>query len=236
MDKENDLMLRIEGLTVRFDQDVIIRAVDLTVLRGEFIAIVGVSGVGKTTLLNAIAGFVPYQGIIRRPENVGMIFQQYAVFPWMRVESNIGFCLHEKREIDRYLRKIHLEKKRKHYPHMLSGGQQQRVALARSLAAKPQLLLMDEPYGSLDHRTREQMQDWLQTIWESEDITTILVTHSIEEAIYLADRVIVMRDGRLEKEYPIRLPRPRPKSFKSSTRFNRLRWTITDNLQTDETR
>jgi ABC-type nitrate/sulfonate/bicarbonate transport system ATPase subunit len=195
----------------------------------EFVCIVGPSGCGKTTLLNMIAGFFPpSQGEIRingaavsgQGLDRGIVFQDFAqLFPWRTALGNVTFGLEmkgvpkdERERIAReQLRLVKLEKFADSYPHHLSGGMQQRVAIARALAYNPRVLLMDEPFAALDALTRDEMQRLLAEVWRETKKTVIYVTHNVAEAVYLADRVIVMtpHPGRIKAEVPIRLARPR---------------------------
>jgi NitT/TauT family transport system ATP-binding protein len=206
--------------------------------RGEFIGIVGSSGCGKTTLLNTIAGFVrPTSGSVRvngkpliRPTNqVTMVFQSYALFPWMTVQKNVlfglkmkGVRLDEAKEVaSRYLEMTGLRGTEQLYPYQLSGGMQQRVALARALAIDPEIVLMDEPFAAVDLQTREDLQDELAAMSLQTRPTTVLVTHSVDEAVYLSDRVIVMggKPGHIVATYDIGLDRPRKRTMRSSSEF-----------------
>lgn len=191
---------------------------NLTVLPGEFIAIVGKSGVGKSTLLHTLAGHLPFTGEMKMPTNIGMVFQQYAVFPWLTTEQNIRFGLTMEKAmkqqwIDECLQLAGLEDKAHLYPAQLSGGQQQRIAIARAIAHRPDVLLMDEPFGSLDAFTREQMQLWLLDVWQTHRMTVVFVTHSVEEALLLAQRVIVLKDGTITNDLTISFPYPRTRNI-----------------------
>jgi len=205
-----------------------IRDVSFTVRDGEFVSLLGHSGCGKTTLLNMIAGFEQPTGgrLTIDGESIGapgwekaVVFQEYALFPWYSVFKNITFGLEMKRlpkaeirEIaERYIELVNLRGFEDRYPGELSGGMRQRVSIARSLAVQPLILLMDEPFAALDAQTRSFMQDELLRIWEREQKTVVLVTHSIEEAVKLSDRVIVLspRPGTIKAEIRIDLPRPR---------------------------
>lgn len=206
---------------------------------GQFVCLLGPSGCGKSTLLNAIAGFSPLTaGEIRMngrpvvdpgPER-GMVFQEYALFPWMSVEQNIRFGLDIKgvargqadTVVAGIARKLGLSDFLGRFPKDLSGGMRQRVAIARILALDPPVMLMDEPFGALDALTRRTLQDELLRIWAEYRKTIVFVTHSIEEAIYLADRIVVLtyRPGRMKRDLIVPLPRPRDTA---SSEFNALK-------------
>lgn len=222
--------------------------------RGEFIGIVGSSGCGKTTLLKAVAGFVsPSSGSVRvngvplvRPTAaVTMVFQSYALFPWMTVEKNLAFGLKMKgirgakaREtVEKYLAMTGLQGTQALYPYQLSGGMQQRVALARALAIDPEIVLMDEPFAAVDLQTREDLQDELGALTGKTEQTVLLVTHSVDEAVYLSDRVLVMggKPGRIVKTYDVMLPRPRRREMRSSPEFLATRDAISTELRANST-
>ncbi|MDR1438442.1 MAG: ABC transporter ATP-binding protein [Clostridiales bacterium] len=212
----------------------------LTVREGEFVTIVGPSGCGKSTLLDILVGLAKADEgeilidgkPIRGPAlDRGIVLQGYALFPWLSVRKNIEFGLEIKRtpkkeraEISsRFIRLVGLEGFESHYPYELSGGMQQRVAIARSLAYDPEVLFMDEPFAAVDAQTRETMQDELLAIWEKTNKTVIFVTHSIEEAVGLADRVAVVSKspGRIKEVIGISLPRPRRVAqVRDTTDFN----------------
>lgn len=220
--------LIIEELFVNYEDLEVLKGVNLNIKEGEFVAILGKSGCGKTTLINAIAGFLNYEGKITKPKRIGVVFQNYAVFPWLKVKENISFGLEDKNKvkedvIKHYLNMIDLKDKSNAYPFELSGGQIQRVALARTLATNPELILMDEPYGALDIYTREKMQKWLLDIWTKERKTILFATHSIEEAIFLADRVLIIGNHKIEKEFKINFKRPRNEDIKFSNEFLELK-------------
>jgi nitrate ABC transporter ATP-binding subunit len=235
--------LTIHGVTKRFavgdDEVEALAPVDLTIPRGEFVCMIGASGCGKSTLLRIIAGFEePTTGEVAidgKPvtgpgSDRGMVFQDYALFPWMTVRQNISFGPRQRHlareEIDQttdeFVRMVGLERFADRYPNQLSGGMKQRVAIARVLANNANILLMDEPFGALDALTREQLQNELLQIWKRTGVTTIFVTHSVEEAVLLADRVLVMSagPGKIDSDFRIDLPRPRDVS---SPEFNALR-------------
>ena len=213
--------------------------VDLIVGKGEFVCLIGASGCGKSTLLRIVAGFeAPTSGDVRVYDapitgpgsDRGMVFQDYALFPWMTVHRNIGFGPRQRglprAEIaaiaDEFIRLVGLERFADRYPNQLSGGMKQRVAIARVLANDANILLMDEPFGALDALTREQLQRELLQIWARTKVTVVFVTHSVEEAVLLADRILVMSagPGRIESDIRIELPRPREVS---SPEFNTVR-------------
>jgi ABC-type nitrate/sulfonate/bicarbonate transport system ATPase subunit len=218
--------------------------VELIVTKGEFVCLIGASGCGKSTLLRIIAGFeAPTSGDVRVYDapitgpgsDRGMVFQDYALFPWMTVRQNIAFGPVQKGLKDaqdiaaKYLEMVGLSKFADRFPYQLSGGMKQRVAIARVLANEANVLLMDEPFGALDALTREQLQDELLEIWARTQVTILFVTHSVEEATLLADRVVVMTagPGRIESDNPVRLRRPRDVSAPD---FNEVRRTLTQKL------
>jgi NitT/TauT family transport system ATP-binding protein len=236
--------ISIKNLSVNYGEHCVLRNVALEASAGEFLAIVGKSGCGKTTFLNALVHLINYSGNILIPKNIGMVFQHYAVFPWLTVFENVAFGLEneikEKRAqiVHKHLKLAQLEDKKDKYPAMLSGGQIQRVALARSLAHNSEVLLMDEPYGALDAYTRDKMQQWLLDIWTKHKKTIIFVTHNIEEAIFLADRVLILNDQRFVGEYKIPFIRPRNENIKFSSEFNKLKqqifWFLNDENNNDK--
>jgi ABC-type nitrate/sulfonate/bicarbonate transport system ATPase subunit/ABC-type nitrate/sulfonate/bicarbonate transport system permease component len=216
----------------------ILSHVNLRVRRGEFVAIVGSSGSGKTTLINAIAGFIPHRGRVERPERIGVVFQDHATFPWYSARKNVAFGLwglntshNTIREIvSHHLRLAGLDALAERYPSQLSGGQVQRVGLARALAPDPELILMDEPFGALDLHTRERMQEWLLEMWVQSQKTILFVTHDIEEAIYLADRVLILQKGKIVRDVHVPFSRPRVETMKFSPLFVNLRQEILSNI------
>ncbi|WP_085316896.1 ABC transporter ATP-binding protein [Derxia lacustris] len=218
---------------------VALKDIDLSIERGEFVCLLGPSGCGKSTLLNAVAGFsLPTSGRLEAdgkpvtgpgPER-GMVFQEYALFPWMTVAQNIAFGLEIQKRgraeiaqtVDRLLDMLKLRDFRDRFPKDLSGGMRQRVAIARVLALDSPILLMDEPFGALDALTRRNLQDELLRIWAETRKTILFVTHSIEESIYLADRIVVMtyRPGTIKRDQRVTLERPRDPA---SAEFNELK-------------
>ncbi|MCH7883455.1 ABC transporter ATP-binding protein [Patescibacteria group bacterium] len=221
--------IQVKNLSVHYDDCCALNDVNFEAKKGEFVAIVGKSGSGKTTFLHALANFIPFSGQVTIPKTVGVVFQQYAVFPWFTASENIAFGLEnynsEKQQqiIQEHLKLAELEDKKDKYPGELSGGQVQRVALARSLAHNPEVLLMDEPYGALDAYTREKMQQWLLDVWMTCKKTIVFVTHNIEEAMFLADRVLVLSNKRFIKELKVPFARPRQEEVKFTPEFNELR-------------
>jgi len=221
----------------------------LTIYPGEFVCIVGGSGCGKTTLLRIIAGLeTEYEGAVfldgKKLKGTGLdrgvVFQEHRLLSWLTVHENVGFGLagltpqerskeERSRDIRRYISLVGLDKFEYEYPHQLSGGMSQRVAIARALAGRPEVLLLDEPFASLDALTRMRMQQEILRIWDAERTTVVLVTHDIEEAVYLADRVVIMspQPGTIRNILPVFLPRPRDRTDRE---FVRLRKLIHDEL------
>src|SRR6185295_17414164 len=235
--------LIVRGVTKRFpigdDEIEALARIDVTIDAGQFVCLIGASGCGKSTLLRVVAGFeepttgdVSSEGkpITGPGSDRGMVFQDYALFPWMTVRQNIGFGPRQrgllrseiKAVADEFVKLVGLERFADRYPSQLSGGMKQRVAIARVLANDAAILLMDEPFGALDALTREQLQRELLQIWARTRVTVIFVTHSVEEAVLLADRVLVMSagPGRIENDITIELTRPRDVS---SPEFNGVR-------------
>ena len=215
----------------------VLHDISFSVLNGEFISIVGASGCGKTTLLRMVDGLIPCsagtislsgQNVVRPDPRIGFVFQQDSLLPWRNVLDNILLgaeikgqrkTLHESGV--RYAEMVGLSQFLYHYPHQLSGGMRQRVNLARALVLNPELLLMDEPFSALDAQTREIMQTELLRIWDSNRKTVMFVTHQIDEAVYLSDRILIfsVRPGRLKESVEITLPRPRELSIKRAPEF-----------------
>lgn len=217
----------------------VLKDISLDIVQGEFVAIVGASGCGKSTLLRLIAGLDgQYDGqIIWHGTRVhepsldrGIVFQEHRLFPWMTVEQNISLAFEatsvpqaERRErVCQQIAAVGLCGFETAYPHQISGGMSQRVAIARALVLRPQLLLLDEPFGALDALTRLKLQQELQRLWEKDGVTTVLVTHDVEEAVFLADRIVVMnsRPGTVRRVVRVPLARPR---VRSSVEFQRIK-------------
>jgi NitT/TauT family transport system ATP-binding protein len=224
----------------------------LAVADNDFVTILGPSGCGKSTLLRLIAGLdQPTTGKILldgKPVSApgadrGMVFQSYTLFPWLTVIDNIAFGLREKgvpserraKVVHEWVSRIGLAGFEHHYPKQLSGGMQQRTAIARALANDPAILLLDEPFGALDNQTRALMQELLLGIWERERKTVLFVTHDIEEAIFLASRVLVMtaRPGRIKADLAIDLPHPRHYTIKTSPEFSALKARLTEEIRAE---
>jgi sulfonate transport system ATP-binding protein len=239
--RANELNLRRVSKRFAGDTNVppVLDGIDLNVSSGEFVAIVGASGCGKSTLLRLIAGLddqfdgdIEFGGERVRTTDLarGLVFQDHRLFPWLNVEQNIAVALRnsgrskeeKRRAVAEHIELVGLKGYERHHPHQLSGGMAQRVSIARGLVNRPKLLLLDEPFGALDALTRSRMQNELQRIWESERITMVLVTHDVDEAVFLADRVVVMqaRPGRISKVVHVGLERP---CRKSDPAFVRLR-------------
>jgi NitT/TauT family transport system ATP-binding protein len=225
-----EAVIELKGLGLVFERDgrktQVLRDLDLNVRRGEFVAVVGASGVGKSTLLRVLMGLarasagqvtINARSDLRQP--FALVFQDARLLPWRRVVDNVAFGLEGRglskaerraRALDT-LKLVGLADLAQRWPHQLSGGQRQRVALARALAVEPEALLMDEPFSALDAITRETLQDELTRVWRETGKTILFVTHDIEEALYLADRVVVLAGapGRLVADLALDLPRPR---------------------------
>lgn len=244
--EERNIKLKIDNVRKVFQtrngEMVALNGVSLDIKENEFICVVGPSGCGKSTLLNIIAGLSnPTSGAVYCDGNEvkgtgterGVVFQQYALFPWMTVKKNVMFGLNlkgiknqEAEEIAmRYIKMVQLEDFANHYPKELSGGMKQRVAIARAYAVNPSVLLMDEPFGALDAQTRTQLQTELLETWEKEQKTCFFITHDVEEAIILAQKVIIMsaRPGRIKEIVDINIPYPRTQETKMAPEFLELK-------------
>jgi NitT/TauT family transport system ATP-binding protein len=246
-------ILEVTGLSKSFEGSsgtvLALKNASLTVYKGEFVCLIGASGCGKSTLLRLIGGFETatsgsvkmWGGNIDGPgPSRGMVFQDYGLFPWLTVRGNIAFGPKARNlprsEVEkvtgRFIEMVGLTPFANAYPHQLSGGMKQRVAIARVLANDAEIILMDEPFGALDAMTRERLQEELLDLWEKTKLTIVFVTHAIEEAILLADRVVVMspRPGQIQSDNRVALPRPRDVA---SAEFNTVRRTLSSLLASD---
>jgi len=243
--------LTIEGVSHRFPgvqggpPTEALSRTDLSVQDNDFIAILGPSGCGKSTLLRIVAGLeTPTTGrvlLVGQPvagpgPDRGMVFQSYTLFPWLTVEQNILFGSRATPErAAELIARVGLRGFERHYPKMLSGGMQQRTALARALANDPKILLLDEPFGALDNQTRALMQELLLGIWEADRKTVLFVTHDIDEAIFMANRVAVLsaRPGRIKADVKIELPHPRHYTMKTTPAFSAYKAQLTEEIRAE---
>jgi NitT/TauT family transport system ATP-binding protein len=249
--------LEIKGLTKSYpmgrQRREVLCDIDLTLADNEFVSLVGTSGCGKSTLLSIAAGLEDFdrgavlvdgQPISGAGLDRGVVFQSYTLLPWLTARQNIEFALNaaghgrgECREIAaEHLELVKLSEFAEAYPNELSGGMKQRVAIARALSYRPKILLMDEPFGALDAMTRHQMQDLLTRIWESHRLTVMFVTHDIEEAVYLSDRIVVMGlgPGRIKTSYHVGLARPRHEDMVSTADFIALQREVLRSIREEE--
>jgi len=244
--------LSVQAVSKSYGGLKVLESITFDAAPGEFVSIVGTSGCGKTTLLRIISGLEPAShGIVkvgsepvRGPSlNVGVGFQSDRLMPWRTVERNVSFGQEMRRRrangrltgVSELLALVGLAEFADHYPYQLSGGMRQRVNLARALAINPDVLLLDEPFAALDAQTREIMQTELLRVWKETGKTIVFITHQIDEAVYLSDRVIVLRrrPGRIREQIAIDIPRPRELGVKRSAEFNRYVERIWDELETD---
>jgi NitT/TauT family transport system ATP-binding protein len=218
-DNQTTGQLRLDRVAHGYNEVAVLQELSLTVRPGELVVLVGPSGCGKTTLLNILSGFLtPSSGTVQTEGLVRTVYQQDGLFPWLTVKENIGMGLRamkdkkrREQELQELLDLINLQSFQDHYPHQLSGGMRQRVELARVIAGDSDILLMDEPFSALDYQTRLKMRQELALLLEKRPRTVVFVTHDIEEAVQLADRVLVLspRPARISKELSIDSPRPR---------------------------
>ena len=253
---DGNALIKIEHLTKVFDTNgksvSAIKNLNLVINEGEFVSLLGPSGCGKTTILRMIAGLeTPTEGVVYEKGKIvdkpgperGMVFQEFALFPWRTVIKNIEFGLEikgmlkeERRRIaEKYIDLVNLEGFENAHPNELSGGMKQRVGIARALANDPNVLLMDEPFGSLDAQTRNIMQRELLGIWQKTKKTVVFVTHSVDEALYLSDRIVVLtaRPATVKKEFDIPLSRPRDRAGKD---FSIIRHDILSEVEHEVTK
>lgn len=250
-------LLSIQGVSRTFTshkgtQTQALLPVDFEVRENDFVTILGPSGCGKSTMLRIVAGLdfpttgqvlLDGQAIDGPGADRGMVFQSYTLFPWLTVAQNIRFGLREKgvseavqkERSDYFIAKVGLRGFENHFPKQLSGGMQQRTAIARALANDPRILLMDEPFGALDNQTRVVMQELLLGIWEAERKTVMFVTHDIDEAIFMANRVAVFsaRPGRIKADIAVNLPHPRHYTVKTSPEFMELKARLTEEIRAE---
>ena len=249
-------ILQVRGVERRFasasGSTLALQATDLAVAENEFITILGPSGCGKSTLLRIVAGLDhPTAGevlldghrVTGPGADRGMVFQSYTLFPWLSVLDNVCFGLRERglpraqqvEVVQGFLAQVGLAAFANHFPKQLSGGMQQRTALARALANDPRMLLMDEPFGALDHQTRELMQELLLGIWERQRKTVLFVTHDIDEAVFMGSRVVVMsaRPGRIRMDRPVPFAHPRHYSMKTTAPFAALKAELTEAVRAE---
>jgi NitT/TauT family transport system ATP-binding protein len=254
-DRVTESCISIRGVTRRFNgsggREVdALGPIDLEIAWGEFVCLVGPSGCGKSTLLRALAGLcLPSTGeidVTARLDGghvISMVSQDYGIYPWKTVESNVRFGLQlagvgrkdAKARVSFWLERLHLTDFAKAYPHTLSGGMRQRVAIARALAVEPQILLMDEPFAALDAQLREVLQEELLALWQADRRTVVFVTHSLEEALVLGDRVVVMssRPGRLVASLEVPFERPRTGASRNDPRFGEVRGQLWELLKNE---
>jgi sulfate/thiosulfate transport system ATP-binding protein len=247
------MAIEVRHVSKSFGSTPVLRDVSVDIADGSLTALLGPSGGGKSTLLRVIAGLerpdagsVSIDGVdatrlAPQRRNVGFVFQHYAAFKHLTVFRNVAFGLEVRRRprdevrrrVTELLELVHLDQMADRYPNQLSGGQRQRMALARALAVEPKVLLLDEPFGALDAVTRRQMNVELQRIWSARQITTLLITHSVDEALFLADRVVVMsgRPGRILREVAVPFARPRDPSVMRSEKFHYLVDDLTQALE-----
>ncbi len=251
--EKNVVITNVDRIYTDTDNNTVeaLRNINISVKSGEFVSLIGPSGCGKTTLLRLIAGLdFPDSGelllngekITEPSPNRGYVFQQNSLFPWLTVEKNIssglkarGLYSKHKEDVKKYIRLIGLDGFEKSYPHQISGGMAQRVAIARALINRPDALLLDEPMGALDSFTRADLQDKLLELWKQNNTTMILVTHDVDEAIYLSDRIIIMtpRPGKISEVLDVNIPRPRDRG---GVEFLSLRRVILEKLHLASTR
>jgi NitT/TauT family transport system ATP-binding protein len=245
----------VTGVGKAFGSLQVFKGIDLAVADAEILALVGPSGCGKTTLLRCIDGLLPVtegsividgEEVVKPRAGVAMVFQHFGLFPWKTVFDNVGYGLKMagiakadiRERVPQFIKLVGLEGFERAYPYQLSGGMQQRAGLARALAVEPRVLLMDEPFGSLDAQTRELLQLELLRIWDRNRVSMVFVTHSIDEAVLLGDRVAVLkgRPSRVHELIVVDLPRPRDRSTLVHPRFRELREHVWEQLMDEAAR
>ncbi|MBI1804085.1 MAG: ABC transporter ATP-binding protein [Ignavibacteriae bacterium] len=225
----SDISILVKNLCVAYNDLKILDDLNFEVRNGEFIGIIGKSGTGKTTLLNTLAGFISFRGEIHIEGNIGFCFQNHSLFYWMTVAENIGFGLtnvngaEKKAIVHDILRKIDMVDYGDRYSKELSGGQMQRVALGRAIAYNPKVLLLDEPFSSLDIYTRDHMMDWVLKLISELNITVVMVTHYLDEALVLADRVFVLKEKKIVHKVQVPFVKPRTQAIRYTDEFQKTK-------------
>jgi NitT/TauT family transport system ATP-binding protein len=246
------MFISIQNLSKKFtnktgNEIIALKDVNLSIKKGEFVALLGLSGCGKTTLMNIIAGFEKYsegiilidgKNVLKPKSEYVTIFQNYGLLPWRSVEKNIELGLEAKKMpknkrkeiVEKYMEMVGLTKFKNHHPHQLSGGMQQRVSIARALAVEPEILFMDEPFGALDTMTRTKMQEHIKKIWVEKKPTIVFVTHDIEEAVFLSQKVVIMTPGpgKINRILEVDLPTDRKRN---SLEFQKYRDIVLDEFE-----
>ena len=246
MSKNDEILVKVSHMTKKFGDLLVLNDISFDVRKGEFMCVVGPTGCGKTTFLNCLTKLGVYQltsgeilingePVDLAKHNVSYIFQEYSAFPWQTVEENVAYGLKIKKwpkdkmekQVNEMLTMVGLTEYRKYYPSQLSASMLQRVSIARAFATQPDLLLMDEPYGQLDNSLRYKLEDELIKLWQHTGTTVIFITHNIEEAVYLSERILVLtnKPTGIKKEIVNDLPRPRDVT---DVAFNKLRDEVTD--------
>lgn len=240
------LGIQLKGLKKVFNSRTVLEDLSLTIQPGSFVSIAGPSGCGKSTLLRMIAGLEePTAGDIKLETsgsgNFSFVFQEANLLPWRTIEDNVGLPFELQKEaltrteksarINEALHHVKLEDYKKSYPHELSGGMKMRVSLARALISRPRLLLMDEPLAALDESTRFAMQDLIRHIWQEEKMTILFVTHSIFEAVYLSERILLLKGGNTVFDETLQLPQTRQEELRSSVEYNQIARRISQGLR-----
>ena len=246
MSKNDEILVKVSHMTKKFGDLLVLNDISFNVCKGEFLCVVGPTGCGKTTFLNCLTKLGVYQltsgeilindeSVDLAKHNVSYIFQEYSAFPWQTVEENVAYGLKIKKwprdkmekQVNDMLEMVGLTEYRNYYPSQLSASMLQRVSIARALATQPDLLLMDEPYGQLDNELRYKLEDELIKLWQHTGTTVIFITHNIEEAVYLSEKILVLtnKPTTIKKEIANDLPRPRDVT---DIEFNKLRDEVTD--------
>lgn len=239
MTKEKKITVKVEALNVSYGENTILKDLEFSIKENEFFVLVGKSGSGKTTLLKSIAGLLDYNGEIETKGDLRLVFQDDRLLPWLKVSQNIqlGIPTHNNSHIEKD-HKLSIETKEKiaqvsehlgiedllrKYPDQISGGEKQRVSIARAFISEPQIVLMDEPFKSLDIFTKENIYDWLLNFWRELGSSIIYVTHDLEEALLLGDRVALLQDGQIIKNIEVPFDRPRNNDIKYTVKFTEYR-------------